>query len=215
MPNDNGASQSFRIPRFNTAGSTAQEENTTQVVAEVPADTTIPGQLVRRTVVRGTATDGSLRDELNDMRQMLARITERNTVEQRVFDTLHSELKDYKNDFFYERLKPIVRPLLFLHDSIEQLDCELAARETADEQLKRDVTENIQFLRTQLTEILAICEVTPITETRGRFDPAIHKAVESVQVAPEEDNTIQRVVRSGWYLNGTLLRPVEVVRGRA
>ena len=76
-------------------------------------------------------------------------------------------------------------------------------------------SENLAYFRDQVQEILTICEVTPIEETRGQFDPAIHKAVEMVPVAPEHDNTIQRVVRTGWYLNGTLLRPVEVVRGKA
>ena len=172
------------------------------------------GQLVRRTVSRG-ADVGELKSELIEMRQMLSKVVERGNIEQKVFDSLHSELKEYKNDFFYERLKPIVRPLLFLHDSLSQLDDEVKTRVSTDAEMQKTVQENLAYFRTQLEEVLAICEVTPITETDGVFDGAIHKAVETVPVAPELENTVQGVVRGGWYLNGTLLRPVEVVRGRA
>ena len=33
-------------------------------------------------------------------------------------------------------------------------------------------------------------------------------------VAREQDGTIVRVVRTGWFLNGQLLRPAEVVVGK-
>lgn len=192
------------------------ENGMSNVAAAGDYDTEIaPGQMVRRTVSRGGANTEELRGELVELRRMMLKIVERGSVEQKIFDSLHTELKDYKNDFFYERLKPIVRPLLFLHDSIEQFDDEIAARHTTDATLQKDVRDNLTYMRNQIVEVLAICEVTPISETRGTFDAAIHKAVETVSVAPAEDNTIQRVLRAGWYLNGTLLRPVEVIRGRA
>ncbi len=175
----------------------------------------LPGQMVRRTVVRGQNDVGELRSEIEEMRALLLKVIERGSVEQKVFDSLHNELKEYKNDFFYERLKPIVRPLLFLHDSLSQLDTEVSARTSSDAEMQATVRENLAYFRTQLEEALAICEVTPILESRGAFDAAIHKVVDTVAVAPEQDNTVVRVVRGGWYLNGTLLRPIEVVRGRA
>lgn len=173
------------------------------------------GQMVRHTVARGGLNVEELREEMNDLRRMITKVVERGAVEQKIFDSLHSELKDYKNDFFYERLKPIVRPLLFVYDSIAHLDEEIGARTTSDELLQKDVRANLAHLQHEIVEVLEICEVTPINETRGAFDPVIHKAVETVKVAPEQDNMVQRVVRNGWYLNGTLLRPVDVVRGRA
>ena len=174
-----------------------------------------PGQIVRRTVVRGQADSGELRAEIEEMRELLGKVIERGSVEQKVFDSLHNELKEYKNDFFYERLKPIVRPLLFLHDSLHQLDSEMSARTSSDLEMQTNVRENLTYFRTQLEEALAICEVTPILESSATFDAAIHKVVETVAVAPEQENSVVRVVRGGWYLNGTLLRPIEVVRGRA
>lgn len=174
-----------------------------------------PGQMVRRTVSRNGSDVGELKADLDEMRLMLKKINERGSVDQKVFDSLHTELKEYKNDFFYERLKPIVRPLLFLHDSLTQLDTEVSSSESSDQEMQKTVRENLTYFCTQLEEVLAICEVTPIPETSGTFDSAVHKAVETVSVPHDDDNTIQRVVRGGWYLNGALLRPVEVVRGRA
>ena len=82
-----------------------------------------PVQVYRRTVSAGRPDDGTLselRQDVQQLRAMMSRVVERNGVDQKVFDSLHSELREYKNDFFYERLKPIVRPLLFLYDSIQQ-----------------------------------------------------------------------------------------------
>lgn len=211
MSNQNDTTPGFRAPGFLSG-------NREEANIETEDSGVLPGQMVRRTVSRGAninAGNEEMRAELETLRAMIQKVLERGSVEQKVFDSLHSELKDYKNDFFYERLKPIVRPLLFLHDSIEQFDGELETRVTSDEALKKEVRDNLAYLRAQLTEVLTICEVTPITETRGAFDTAIHRTVETVNVAPEQDNMVQRVMRSGWYLNGTLLRAVEVVRGKA
>jgi molecular chaperone GrpE (heat shock protein) len=38
--------------------------------------------------------------------------------------------------------------------------------------------------------------------------------IDTVTVDVEQDNMIQRVVRSGWYLNGRVFRPAEVVIGK-
>ncbi len=48
----------------------------------------------------------------------------------------------------------------------------------------------------------------------GLFDARLHKAIDTVEVEAEADNTVQRVVRSGWYLNGRVFRPAEVVIGK-
>ncbi len=139
---------------------------------------------------------------------------------EKVFDTLHAELSSYKNDFIYEHLKPVVRPLLFLFDSLEQFEEEITRLEPPAQEERRQefsprlVRENLHYFREQLVEALRICEVTQMDKPEGAFNPKLHKAVEVVPVAADQDNTVQRVVRSGWYLNGQLLRPAEVVVGR-
>lgn len=161
-----------------------------------------------------------LRGGMEEMYRTLQEMLDQGQAQDKVFNTLHSELQDYKNDFIYEHLKPVVRPLLFLYDSMEQFDSEIAQHERPQLDERRRslsphlVRENVAFFLEQLVEALRICEVTPMQTPQGQFDPRLHKAVDAVEVGAEADNAIQRVVRSGWYLNGRVFRPAEVVVGK-
>lgn len=162
----------------------------------------------------------AMRGALSHMTQQLEEINQRESAQERVFDTLHAELGDYKKDFIYERLKPIVRPLLFLYDSLEQFDDEVALHEKPDDAERRGlsprlVRENVAYFRDQLVEALHVCQVTQMDKPRGVFNAKLHKAMAVEPVSPEQHGQILRVLRSGWFLNGQLLRPAEVVVGKA
>ena len=164
---------------------------------------------------------GQVQEDLHRMYRLVEEISERESAQEKVFNTLHAELRDYKNDFIYEHLKPVVRPLLFLYDSLEQFDAEIALYERPTNGERRQsglspqlVRENISFFRDQLVEALRICEVTPMETPKGTFNPKLHKVIDVVPVEPAQDGMIQRVVRSGWYLNGALLRSAEVIVGK-
>lgn len=171
------------------------------------------------------ATPEELEDvsaRIDDLHALLAEINDRGMAQDKVFNTLHNELQDYKNDFIYEHLKPVVRPLLFLFDSMEQFDGEM---HSIEQKLAPDapingappaiVCENVRFFREQLVEALRICEVTPMTAPEGRYDARLHKPVGTENVTADKDGEIQRVVRSGWFLNGRVFRPAEVIVGKA
>jgi molecular chaperone GrpE (heat shock protein) len=163
-----------------------------------------------------------MKAEMERMHHIVNELNERESSMEQVFNTLHSELMDYKKDFIYEHLKPIVRPLLFLYDSLEQFDreIELYERPHTDERRQtglapRLVRENIGYFREQLVEALRICEVTQMETPAGAFLPRLHKAIDVAPVDQSQDNQIIRVVRAGWYLNNQVLRPAEVVVGKA
>jgi molecular chaperone GrpE (heat shock protein) len=159
----------------------------------------------------------ALRDAMEQVFYVVSQINERETSQEKVFNTLHDELRDYKTDFIYEHLKPVVRSLLFLYDSLEQFDVEVSGHELPAGQERRGtlspstVRENIGFFRDQLVETLQLCEVARMETPEGVYNPKLHKVIEAVPVESGENNVIQRVLRSGWYLNGQLLRPAEVV----
>ncbi len=161
-----------------------------------------------------------LRQEIELMQQAFVEISEHESAQSKVFDVLHRELGAYKNDFIYEHLKPVIRQLLFLYDSFELFEAEVLPFERAENNEIRvtlspsHVRQNIQHFRDQLIEALHICQVSLMEMPEGQFDPKLHKALDIVKVPPEQDNTIQRVVRSGWYLRGHLFRAAEVVVGR-
>ncbi|MEO6906428.1 MAG: hypothetical protein ABI210_00925, partial [Abditibacteriaceae bacterium] len=121
-----------------------------------------------------------MQKEMIRMSRLVESINERESSQEIVFNTLHSELRDYKNDFIYEHLKPIVRPLLFLYDSMEQFNEEV---EEANKNLRGSeahamppklVRQNIDYFKDQLVEALRICEVTPMETPRGQFNPKLH-----------------------------------------
>lgn len=115
----------------------------------------------------------------------------------------------------------MIRPLLFLYDSLEQFDAEIALYERPNTGERRQVglspqlvRENISFFRDQLIESLRICEVAPMEAPKGAFNARLHKVIDVVPADDAQDGMIQRVVRSGWYLNGQLLRSAEVIVGK-
>ncbi|RYX85730.1 nucleotide exchange factor GrpE [bacterium] len=159
--------------------------------------------------------------QLEELTDQIRQVNEREGAMEKVFNTLHSELADYKNDFLYEHLKPVVRPLLFLFDSLEQFDGEVSMAESTLGQTAQGgvlspsvVRENVRYFRDQLVEALRVCEVVIMDPPTGNYSAKFHKAVDIVPVGSEEDGKIVRVVRSGWFLNGQLLRPAEVVIGK-
>lgn len=162
----------------------------------------------------------AMRDTLGEMTRHIEEINHRESTQEKVFDTLHTELGDYKKDFIYERLKPVVRPLLFLYDSLEQFDDEVAQHEKPDEQERRGlsprlVRENVVYFRDQLVEALHVCQVTQMETPTGVFNAKLHKAMGVEEVPNERHGHILRVLRSGWYLNDQLLRPAEVIVGKS
>lgn len=224
---EGGATPVFRLPKFFTQGAEAAAE---EAMAQVEEAKTVTIPPVAATVSPAPAPKTSasmpelseLRDEIERLTEQITQVNERESSLERVFDTLHAELSDYKNDFLYEHLKPVVRPLLFLFDSIEQFDSEVAMTEAAAPKAVATqgnlsaavVRENVHFFRDQLVEALRVCEVTVMDPPTGAFNPKFHKAVDVMTVPREQDGTIVRVVRSGWFLNGQLLRPAEVVVGK-
>jgi molecular chaperone GrpE (heat shock protein) len=159
-----------------------------------------------------------LRETVSEIHRVLSEVADRGSAQERVFDTLHSELQDYKNDFIYEHLKPVLWPLLFLFDSLEQYAREIVGRvsATGTQQVEaKEVLDHLKFFRGQLVESLRICEVTPMKQPSGPLDPKCHKGIGTEIVQdPEEENTVRRVVRTGWFLNGKVLRHAEVIVGK-
>ncbi|MBW3635547.1 MAG: nucleotide exchange factor GrpE [Armatimonadetes bacterium] len=239
MPDEqekNQAAPRFRLPKLFAQGAEAAAEATlTEVeIAQSEADPETakarPPASVASNGSPGAASDAALdpasemaamRQAIENLSEQVTHVNERETALERVFDALHAELADYKNDFLYEHLKPVVRPLLFLFDSLEQFDGEVAMAQATMTQAATEsvlsppiVQENLRFFRDQLIEALQVCEVTIMETPHGAFNAKFHKAIDVVPVKAPEDGTIVRVVRSGWFLNGQLLRPAEVVIGK-
>ncbi len=139
-----------------------------------------------------------------------------NSARDHAFDLLYEEMSGYKNDFFYERLKPTLRSLLFLLDSIEEFEREVEAHDKEGAATPREIIQaNLAHFRDQLTDTLLMSEVAPIEAQNEQFDAKTQRAVQVVKVEAEQHNTVQKQIRGGWTLGGKMLRAADVVVGRS
>jgi len=149
-------------------------------------------------------------DQLNAIRS-----TE--SVNQRVFDSLHDELLKYRDNFLHESLqKPFIHDLVMLFDDLTSLAEQL--RNAADQENQRGHLapwrDNLENAIHSLLEILHRFEVKEI-EPQEHVDRALHRVVsyEPANFA-EEDGCIVMRVRRGFFWRGKLIRPEEVIAKR-
>jgi molecular chaperone GrpE (heat shock protein) len=156
------------------------------------------------------------REEHQKIEEHLAAIRTSESVNQRLFDSLHDELLRYRDNFLRESLqKPFVRDLIVLFDDLNGLAQQLAA---AAAEKKRDRLshwrENLENAIHALVEILHRLEVTEM-EAKEFVDLSIHKVVsfEPCQFAEDDGRIVMRIKR-GFIWRGNVLRPEEVIAKR-
>ena len=68
----------------------------------------------------------------------------------------------------------------------------------------------------QFGHLLKSLGVSKIEAKGKKFDPMLHEAIEIVETENEPDGTVIEEVRSGYMINGHLLKPaqVKVARGK-
>ncbi|MDQ2867346.1 MAG: nucleotide exchange factor GrpE [Verrucomicrobiota bacterium] len=139
------------------------------------------------------------------------------TVNQRLFDSLHDELLKYRDNFLHESLhKPFVRDLIVLFDDLSGLADQLKTAAKAD--AKRDRVarwrDNLDNAIHALVEILHRLEVTEV-EAKEFVDLTMHKVVsfEPTEFAEDDGRIVMRVKR-GFVWRGNVVRPEEVIAKR-
>ena len=169
-------------------------------------------------------SNGKKLDEISarvgDLSQQISGVQEhfgeQNVGRDKAFDLLYEELSGYKNDFFYERLKPTLRSLLFLLDSIEEFEREIESQEEKGEAMPGEIIKaNLTHFRDQLVDALFMSETAPIEATDDKFNAKTQRAVQVVKVEADKNNTVQRQIRGGWTVGGKILRPADVVVGKS
>jgi molecular chaperone GrpE (heat shock protein) len=159
----------------------------------------------------------------NDLAAQFSRIEEQlkeihgsETVNHRLFDSLHSELLAYRDNFLHESLqKPFIHDLVLLFDDLTSLSDQL--KNAAVHDAHGNVTQwrdNLENAVHSLVEILHRFEVQEI-EPKDMVDRAIHRVVsyEPADYAEEDGRIIMRV-RRGFFWRGKLIRPEEVIAKR-
>lgn len=154
--------------------------------------------------------------QLQKIEEQLAVIRDSESVNQKLFDSLHEELNSYRDNFVRDALqKPIIRELIVLLDDLSGIAAQLeAAADESSSPAQTQVRDNIANTLHALVEILHRLEVAEI-EPQEKVDRQLHRVI-SVEPAEsaEEDGRIVRRLRRGFLWHGKVLRPEEVVSRR-
>jgi len=92
---------------------------------------------------------------------------------------------------------------------VDNFDMALDAMETAED--KDAVMEGIKLVQKEFHRIMNENGVEEIETVGKQFDPNIHEAVSAEETDEYPDGEILQEVRSGYKLNGRLLRPAQVI----
>ena len=156
-------------------------------------------------------------EQLKKMDEQIGAIRNTESVNQRLFDSLHHELISYRDNFLHETLqKPFIRDLVVLFDDLTGLLAQLqtAAKGEADEGPASLWHNNLENAIHSIVEILDRLEVNEI-EQKEKVDRIYHRVVtyEPTEFA-EEDGRIVMRIRRGFLWRGKVLRPEEVIAKR-
>lgn len=177
-------------------------------------------QGLEETVARRLKIDGQtdLSEQFRRMDEHMVALRNTESVNQRLFDSLHQELIKYRDNFLHESLqKPFIRDLLILFDDLSALSAQLqTALESGESKRGKPAQwrENLENAIHSLTEILHRMEVSEI-EPKEMVDRALHRVVsfEPSDFAEDEGRIVMRVKR-GFLWRDQVLRPEEVVAKR-
>lgn len=153
--------------------------------------------------------------QLQRIEDHLAAMRNTESVNQRLFDSLHQELRNYRDNFLRDSLqKPFLRDLIVLFDDLSALAAQM---ETATGKPKPAVVQwsaNLQNSVHAVLEILHRMEVSEI-EPKERVDRALHRVVSYEPAdSAEEDGLIVTRLKRGFLWRDQLLRPEQVVAKR-
>jgi molecular chaperone GrpE (heat shock protein) len=156
-------------------------------------------------------------EQFRKMDEHMAALRNTESVNQRLFDSLHDEMIRYRDNFLHESLqKPFIRDLVILFDDLSRILSQLQS--AGDGGNKRGSLtqwrDNLENAIHSLTEILHRMEVSEI-EPKDMVDRALHKVIsfEPADFAEEDGQIVMRVKR-GFLWRDQVLRPEEVVAKR-
>lgn len=121
------------------------------------------------------------------------------------FENFKKRLEKDQAVIFTQMQKKFLLPLLDIVDSFD-----LALNETSkDDQSVAAHLQGFSLIRRNMQKMLSTFGVVPMNDTKT-FDPNMHEAVMSAQVANKEPGEIVEVLQKGYLLNGEVLRAAKV-----
>ncbi len=148
-----------------------------------------------------------LAESVGTLKDFVHQQSTRDALQQRAFDQLYTELRQYKDDFIFQTEKPLLLDLLLFHDSLSWFKQSLVNQEMSAEV----IADSFQYLLDEFQELLYRRDVLPL-DPRDEFDRETQKVVKVTTTSdPGLDYKVQQVVKRGFTRAGRLLRAEEVV----
>lgn len=162
-------------------------------------------------------SDLNLAQQFQKVDEQLSAIRSTESINQRLFDSMHEELLKYRDNFLHESLqKPFIHDLVHLFDDLTSLSAQLqtAAEEKSRRGSVAQWRDNLENAVHSLLEILHRFEVKEV-EPRENVDRSLHRVITYEPANfPEEDGCIVMRVKRGFLWRGKLIRPEEVIAKR-
>lgn len=172
---------------------------------------------IRQTVESAvTEPISAMRLELTELRDQFREKIEYDAGKERMFNALHAEMKEYKNNFLIESIqKPLIRSLILHYDEFCRLESqyEMIMAESGQDatELMINFRDNLKNSKGQILELLYRLEVTAYAEHGEKLDRRQHKVVEVRDTADaEKDKMIAEIFKIGFYWKEQIFRPEEV-----
>lgn len=149
----------------------------------------------------------SLAAEVAALKETVAQASRDDGTQQKAFDALYEELKQYKEDFIFQSEKALLLDLLLFYDSLNWFQNSLIKKEMSREV----VADSFQYLIDEMLELLYRRDVLPMDAT-SQFDRKRQKVIKTVAADTESDDyAIEQVLKRGFTRAGRVLRAEEVV----
>ncbi len=147
------------------------------------------------------------------------------TANQKLFDALHGELKTYKDNFLFDSLqRPYIRDLVSLFDDLSEVHVQTQRRleestaknggkDNDDTAFLRSLDGNIENQIAHMVEVFQRMDVVLTRTCVGApLDKKNHRtmAIEPADTA-DEDATIARSIKPGFFWRERTIRPEDVV----
>jgi molecular chaperone GrpE (heat shock protein) len=155
--------------------------------------------------------------QFHNIEEQLTAIRNSESVNQRLFDSLHDELLKYRDNFVHESLqKPFIHDLIHLFDDLSSLAGQLANSGKDRKKLGHIAQwgDNLENAVHALVEILHRLDVREI-EPKETVDRTVHKVInyEPADYAEDDGRIVMRLKR-GFLWRDQLIRPEEVIAKR-
>lgn len=120
------------------------------------------------------------------------------------FENFRKRMDRERHEFHQAAVMEVVRDLLPVLDGLER------ALATDSAHAGEEFHAGVELIARQLFDMLARCGLQAVEARGKKFDPHLHQAVEMVETAEHEDQTVLEEWQRGYKFKGRLLRPAMV-----